>query len=53
MDCVAIEVLRTQILYTLLLELITTYKKEPTNIQKIESLKDHIRILSGKEKDLG
>ncbi|MBV9177263.1 MAG: hypothetical protein JO297_09515 [Nitrososphaeraceae archaeon] len=51
MDCLAIETLRAQILYALLLELITTYKKEPTNTQKIESLKDHITIFSGK--DLG
>jgi hypothetical protein len=50
MDCLAIETLRAQILYALLQELVATYKKEPRNTKKIESLKDHIRILGGKEK---
>lgn len=50
MDCLAIETLRAQILYALLCELAATYKKEPRNTKKIESLKDHIRILGGKEK---
>jgi hypothetical protein len=48
MDCVAIETLRTQILYTLLRELVATYKMEPTNTEKIEYLKRHIMTVSGK-----
>ncbi|MBV9667639.1 MAG: hypothetical protein JO327_05865 [Nitrososphaeraceae archaeon] len=49
MDCVAGEALRAQILYTLFVELVATYKKEPKNTEKIESLIDHIRILGGKD----
>jgi hypothetical protein len=45
---VAIETLRTQILYTLLRDLVATYKKEPTNTEKIEYIKHHIMIVSGK-----
>ena len=48
MDCVAIETLRTQILYTLLRDLVATYKKEPTNTEKIEYIKRHIMTVSGK-----
>jgi hypothetical protein len=49
MDCVAGEALRRQILYTLLMELAVTYKREPTNIEKIKSLIDQITVLGDKE----
>jgi hypothetical protein len=45
MDCVAGEALRRQILYTLFVELAVTYKREPTNIEKINSLIDQINML--------
>src|SRR5215469_14501978 len=48
MDCVAIETLRTQILDRLLRDLVATYKKEPTNTEKIEYIKRHIMTVSGK-----
>lgn len=49
MDCVASETLRRQILYTLLVELAATYKKEPTNTEKIKSTIDHIKTFCSKE----
>jgi hypothetical protein len=45
MDCVAGEALRRQILYTLLVEVAATYKRDPTNTEQIKSLIDQINML--------
>jgi hypothetical protein len=49
MDCVAGEALRRQLLYTLFVELAVTYKREPTNTEKIKSLIDQITVLGDKK----
>lgn len=44
MDCVAGEALKRQILCALVVELAVTYKREPTNTEKINSLINQIAM---------